>query len=419
MTVFDELESNVRYYCRCFPDLFTQAKGSVVRSESGRAYLDFFCGSGALNYGHNNEFIKQRLLQYIQSDGITHALDAHTSAKRLFLERFNETVLKPRGLDYKIQFCAPGGAAAISAAIKLAIKVTKRPRVLCFMGGYHGLTLDAISTLGDKSLRRWKLNSGIGVDFMPYPGRYTIDLDTIEYLECVLRDDASGIEKPAAILVESIQGEGGVIVATSEWMRRLAELCRVHEILLIYDEIQVGCHRTGPYFSWERADIVPDMVVLSKALSGYGLPMALLLIDPRHDQWEPGEDRGTFRGNQLAFTAASATLELIASTQQSIEVARRAELVEQHLGDRVLGLHDGIGLRGLGMIWGIDLTRLPGEQLGQRVARRCFESGLLVECAGPQSNVLKIMPPLNIDEESLSRGCDIILQSLEGELQAL
>jgi len=304
MTIFDERESEVRSYCRTWPAVFERAGGSWLYAENGRAYLDFFAGAGALNYGHNNPVLKGALIDYLAGDGIIHSLDMYTVAKREFLTAFDELILRPRRLDYKVQFPGPGGANAVEAALKLARKVTGRTEVISFTNAFHGMTLGALSITGSAFHR-----GGAGVPlahatpmpFDPSPG--SDGAPGSSWFERLLDDSSSGLDKPAAVIVETVQGEGGINVARAEWLRGLAGLCQRHDILLIVDDVQMGCGRTGPFFSFETAGITPDIVCLSKSIGGYGLPMALTLIRPDLDIWQPGEHNGTFRGRPARLLA--------------------------------------------------------------------------------------------------------------------
>ncbi|MGH8160590.1 MAG: diaminobutyrate--2-oxoglutarate transaminase, partial [Gammaproteobacteria bacterium] len=305
---FEKLESQVRSYCRSFPTVFTHAEGSRLTDEDGRRYLDFFAGAGVLNYGHNNPQLKKALLAYIEDGGIVHSLDMYTVAKRTFLERFDEIILKPRRLDYRVQFPGSTGTNAVESALKLARKVTGRESVIAFTDAFHGMTLGALAASGNAFKRA---GAGVPLDnvqTLPYDG-YPGCPDSLAYLEAVLDDRGSGVDKPAAIILETVQAEGGIHVAHPEWLKRLEKIARDRGILLIVDDIQVGCGRTGPFFSFEPTGIEPDMVTLSKSLSGYGLPLAVVLIRPELDQWEPGEHNGTFRGHNPAFVTAAAALE--------------------------------------------------------------------------------------------------------------
>ncbi|MGH3910247.1 MAG: diaminobutyrate--2-oxoglutarate transaminase, partial [Pseudonocardiaceae bacterium] len=309
MSIFETLESQVRSYCRGWPVVFDRATGSWMYDEEGKPYLDFFAGAGALNYGHNHPELKRALIEYLERDGVTHGLDMTTVAKRIFLERFQQVVLGPRGLDYKVQFPGPTGANSVESALKLARKVTGRESIINFTNAFHGMTLGALSVTGN-SMKR----GGAGIPLVhatPMPYDNYLDGQTPDFLwfERLLEDSGSGLNEPAAVIVETVQGEGGLNVARFEWLKALEQLCRRHDMLLIVDDVQMGCGRTGPFFSFEPAGITPDIVSLSKSISGYGLPMALTLIRPELDVWEPGEHNGTFRGNNAAFVTATRALE--------------------------------------------------------------------------------------------------------------
>lgn len=410
MKVFEKNESNVRSYCRVFPDIFNQAKESYIYTESGKRYIDFFAGAGALNYGHNPDFIKEKLIEYIQDDGVIHGLDLHTVAKREFINSFTTRILEPRGLDYKLQFCGPTGTNAVEAAMKLARKVTRRSGIFSFMGGFHGMTLGSLAATGNKFHRQGANLPLSDITFMPYPTGFMKSFDSIEYIETVLTDSNSGIEKPAAVILETIQGEGGVNVAPVEWLKRLRELCDRHEILMICDEIQVGCFRTGNYFSFERAGIVPDLVTVSKSIGGYGIPFSLVLMKRELDIWESGEHNGTFRGNQMAFVTAKAALEYSEAIDLQEQVIRKESICKEFLKE-VLTTYPSIELRGEGLIQGLDFTAL-GIDFSKKVADLCFEKGLLIEKAGREDIVLKIMPPLTIPDNVLIDGLNIIKESI-------
>lgn len=412
---FDRHESAVRSYCRSFPAVFTRAKGALLVTESGREYVDFFAGAGTLNYGHNPEYIKQRLLAYLAGDGLVHGLDFHTSAKRTFIDTFVQRVLTPRHLDYKLQFTGPTGANAVEAALKLARRISGRSGVFAFMGGYHGLSLGALAATGNRGKRAAAGASLHDVSFMPYPDTRMSAGDSLAYLERVLDDGHSGIDVPGAVIFETVQAEGGINVAPVEWLQALRRLCTKHGIVLVCDDIQVGCFRTGPFFSFERAGIVPDIVVLSKAIGGYGLPMSLLLLRPELDVWQPGEHTGTFRGNQLAFVAGTAALELAAAEDVEGQVQRKAARLETFLADRLAKLDPRITTRGTGMIWGLDLSAI-GDGTAERLSARCFELGLVIETAGRRDSVLKFLPPLTIEDDLLERGLAIVERALADTL---
>ena len=410
-TIFDTLESEVRTYSRSFPCIVDRALGVELIDVSGRRYLDFLAGAGSLNYGHNNPVFRRALIDYIERDGIALSLDLHTVAKQRFLETFQEIILKPRGLDYVVQFTGPTGTNAVEAAMKLARKVTGRENVIGFTNAFHGMTLGSLGVTGN-SMKRGGAGIGLaGSTSMPYDGYMGDDTDTIELLESMLGDDGSGLEDPAAIIVETIQAEGGINTASFEWLRRLQEVCRRHEALLIVDDIQVGCGRTGPFFSFEEAGIDPDIITLSKSLSGYGLPFAITLMKPERDVWEPGEHNGTFRGFTPAMATATATLnEYWTDDELTSEVARKALRVEDSL-EHLARSHADLDAarRGRGLIQG--LACRPG--VAEKVARVAFENGLLVETSGAASEVVKLLPPLTISDEALSDGLELLEDAID------
>ncbi|CBL45111.1 Diaminobutyrate--2-oxoglutarate transaminase [gamma proteobacterium HdN1] len=415
--IFERYESAVRSYCRSFPVVFSKAKGAKLITEEGKEYIDFFAGAGALNYGHNNDKIKAALIDYIAGDNVSHALDMYTVAKREFIQALQEKILQPRGLDYRLQFPAPTGTNAIEAALKLARKVKGRTGVFSFQGGFHGMTLGALAATGNKYNRGGAGQELGGVTFMPYPFGFMSTFDTIQYIETVLTDPNSGIGKPAAIVLETVQAEGGIVVAPVEWLQRLRKLCDDHDILMIVDDIQVGCGRTGTFFSFERAGIVPDIVTLSKSISGYGIPLSVVLLKPELDKWGPGEHNGTFRGNQMAFVGGKRALEIWEEENVAGQVKAKAELITDFLNQHIASLDTRIQLRGLGMIRGIDLSALNHRELPNLILERCFQNGLIIEDAGRFGQVIKMIPPLVIPEAELLQGLNILKEAMEHYLK--
>lgn len=405
---FEEYESQVRSYCRNFPTVFTTAKGSFLYDEDGKEYIDFFCGAGGLNYGHNNEYIKEKVLEYLQSDGVMHALDMYTAPKREFLEFYEEKILKPRGLNYKIQFPGPTGTNAVEAALKLARKVKGRNNVFAMMGGFHGMTLGSLALTTDASSRAGAGVPLYNVTHIPAPYMFP-ELDTIHYMETLLTDDHSGVEKPAAIVLETVQADGGINPFPVEWLQRVRTLCDKYDILMIVDDIQVGCARTGWFFSFERAGIVPDIVTQSKSIGGYGMPFALVLIKPELDIWSPGEHNGTFRGYQLSMVAAKAGLEVMLNEHVEDKVRGQEKIIAQYM-DEITALDSArVRTRGIGFIWGVDLYHCdPEGKASKQVLDLCFQNGLIVERVGRGNAVVKVMPDLLIDEATLRRGLDIL-----------
>ncbi|MGN0526538.1 MAG: diaminobutyrate--2-oxoglutarate transaminase [Acutalibacteraceae bacterium] len=416
-SVFEQYESEVRSYCRNFPAVFTKAKGSKIFAEDGKEYIDFFCGAGALNYGHNNEYIKKRVIDYLESDGIIHSLDMFTSAKRDFIEYFEEAVLKPRGFDYKIQFPGPTGTNAVEAALKLARKVKKRNNIFAFMGAFHGMTLGSLSMTTDRDSRE-----GAGVcltDVTHIPAPYMFpDFDVLNYMQTLLDDDHSGISKPAAVVIEPVQADGGIHVFSVEFLKGLREFCTRNDILLICDDIQVGSARTGTYFSFERAGIVPDIVTLSKSIGGYGMPFALVLLKPEIDVWKPGEHNGTFRGSQLSIVAAKAGIEVMLNENVEAEVRRKSEIIKEYLG-KIPEINNKFDVRGIGFMWGVDCNKVKPDVVSKAIVKECFDNGLIVERAGRNNDVVKLMPCLLADDETLKAGLEIFVKSVENVMKSL
>lgn len=408
MRIFEEMESEVRGYVRSFPAIFDVAKGSEIFDENDNRFIDFFAGAGTLNYGHNNPKITEALIEYLQHRGIVHGLDKATVAKRAFLQKLRDTILAPRNLQYKVQFTGPTGTNAVETALKLARMVKRRSNVIAFTNGYHGLTMGALAATGNYFYKDESYGSRINTAFMPYDGFLGEGVDTIEYLRRFLSDGSSGVDLPAAIIVETVQGEGGVNVASVEWLKGLQDVCNEFDILLIIDDIQVGNGRTGTFFSFERAGIYPDMVTLSKSIGG-GLPMALLLMRPELDQWQPGEHTGTFRGNNLAFVAATQALSYWDNDDLSHAIEYKSNLLREELEKLAADFPQfEPKVKGLGMIMGLEMT--PG--VASETSQEAFARGLIIETAGADDQVLKFLPSLLIEEELLQEGLKIIRESL-------
>jgi len=409
LDVFEELESGVRSYIRSWPSVFDRAYGAKLWDEDGREYLDFFSGAGGLNYGHNHDVMIGVLVRYLQSQGVLHSLDMATSAKRDFLERFHEIILEPRGMSYRIMFPGPTGTNAVEASLKLARKVTGRPDIVSFTNAFHGMTLGSLALSGNVVKRE---SAGIPLEHQrtaPFDGELGEDVDTIALLDAMLAEDGAAV---AGVIVETVQGEGGLHTASHEWLQRLAECCKRHDCLLIVDDIQAGCGRSGTFFSFEPAGIEPDIVCLSKSISGSGLPMALTLIRPELDIWGPGEHNGTFRGNNAAFVTATEALDFWRDDSLASGVRRKSASVRAEL-ESIASQHEAMRstVRGRGLLIGL---HTPIDGLATAVARAAFERGLLIETSGgAASDVIKLMPPLTIEDEELERGLAILRDSVD------
>jgi diaminobutyrate-2-oxoglutarate transaminase len=410
--IYERRESNVRSYCRSFPTEFATGTGAELKDAQGRVYLDFFAGAGALNYGHNHPRLKQAVVDYVMADGITHGLDLHTQAKTRFLETLERVVLAPRKLPYKVQFTGPTGANAVEAALKIARKAKGRSGVFSYMGGYHGHSLGGLAATAN---REHRAAAGVALHdttFLPFP---TLDstIDTHAYLRMILEDGHSGIEVPAAIILETVQAEGGITIAEVAWLQELRAICTEFDIVLIVDEIQTGCGRAGPFFSFERAGIVPDIVTVSKSIGGMGIPMSLVLIKPELDVWKPAEHTGTFRGNQLAFVAAAEALRVFEEDQFESRTAALENQVAQAMQTLIEPIDPRITTRGVGLIWGIDLAAIdPTGAFAKAVSRQCFHDLLIIERVGRNDTVLKMLPPLTITSAQLEDGMQRIANAI-------
>ena len=406
IALYERMESRVRSYSRAMPRQFARAEGAWMYDTQGGRYLDFLSGCSTLNYGHNHAVLKEALLGYISGDGIAHSLDLHTDAKSAFLDEFERTILKPRSLRYKAMFTGPTGTNAVEAALKLARKVTGREHIIAFTNGFHGMTLGALACTGNSGKR-----GGAGVPLAhvshePYDGYFGPEVNTADLLEQRLNDPSSGLDAPAAILLETVQGEGGLNVASPEWLRQIARIAKEHGALLIIDDIQAGCGRTGSFFSFEGLGIDPDVVTLAKSLSGMGLPFALTLIRPELDIWEPGEHNGTFRGNCHAFVTATAALQHFwRDAKFAGDVARRADLLERRLGEIAGRCHGSATVKGRGMMRGIDVG--SGE-VAAAIVGAAFARGIVIETSGPHDEVVKVLAPLTIEDTVFAKGLDLL-----------
>ncbi|WP_269915539.1 diaminobutyrate--2-oxoglutarate transaminase [Acinetobacter sp. HY1485] len=405
-------ESKVRSYALSFPDLFNKAKGSLLFSTSGKQYIDLFSGAGALNYGHNNEVLKESLLNYIQSDGITHSLDLMTFAKENFIKSFKEIILDKRGLKYKLQFTGPTGTNAVEAALKLARKIKKRSNIGFFSNSFHGVSLGALSVTSDPLKR-----AGAGIPLnntisLPYEGSLETAETEFNYLKHILSPE-SGIEKPAAIILETIQGEGGVNLVSKSWIEKIYKIIKDNDILLIVDDIQAGCGRSGNFFSFENFEIEPDIVILSKSLSAYGLPMSLVLLKDEYDIWQPAEHNGTFRGNNHAFITAERAISYYwADNTFEKNINKKNNIIVKKLKN--LEEIEDLKIKGRGMFYGISFRN---SALANICSKKLFENGILIETSGRYDEVLKILPALNIPDNLLEKALDEIVKVIKSELE--
>lgn len=409
--VFAAHESNVRCYGRSFPTVFTRALGATIWDEAGRNYIDFLVGSGALNYGHNNPNIVAPAVEYLTGGNILLSLDMYTAAKRNFIEVFVESILKPRGLSYKIQFPGPTGTNANEAALALARKYTGRSGVMAFTNAFHGMSLGSLAVSGLASTKQLGGVARHDVIRVPYDGYPNQAFDSPSYIDYVLGDPGSGIEKPAAVILETIQAEGGMNTASAAWLTEIQRICRKHGVVLIVDDIQAGAGRTGDFFSFEFAKIEPDIVCLSKSLSGSGSPFSIVLIRPDMDVWNPGEHSGTFRGNNLAFVTAGAMCKMWSDRQFTTSVERTAVKLQTYLDRLVAKFPKCIEQkRGRGLMAGL---KCRSRVVVDRVQNVAFENGLLIESSGPNRDVIKVLPPITITYDELDHAIAILDNALQ------
>jgi diaminobutyrate-2-oxoglutarate transaminase len=396
MTVFEEFESEVRSYCRHWPAVFTTALGSSITSQSGVVYLDFFSGAGALSYGHNHPLLVQVAVDHLNAGYLIHSLDAHTPQKQSLLEALRDHILKPRNLDMIVQFVGPTGATAVEAALRLSEKLTERLPVVAYEGGYHGMSAAAASVTESTPARFQCPHT-----FLPYVSRcQTADL---ERLEAALRTPIEG-QRPGALIIEPVQADGGARPFDPAYLAMVRTICTEHDVVVIADEVQVGNGRTGPFFSFEGSGLDPDIICVSKSLSGLGLPMAINLVRRELDVWTPGEFTGTFRGNNLAFATAKAALNHYWSDDiLEKRTSENARTVRHHLEQLRREAHTPFSIDGKGMIWGL---HFENGETARSVAAAAFTLGLIVETCGRDGRVLKLLPPLVIKEDELIDGLE-------------
>lgn len=411
--MFETHESNVRGYSRAFPFVIKKAKGSRLYGTKGEDYIDFFAGASGLNYGHNHPAMQQALIDYIQADGVVHGLDMATTAKAAFISALYDYILTPRGLDhFKVQFTGPTGTNAVEATLKLVRKNTGRSEIISFENGFHGVTLGSLATTYNPHFRGAAGVPLEHVNFISYDDLSRPIDATVAELERQFQQSIAAHGQPAGVIVECLQGEGGVRVARPEWLQKLRQLTKDNDILLITDEIQAGCGRSGGFFAFEESGIVPDVITLSKSISGIGLPLALVLLDERLDTWKPGEHNGTFRGDNPAFVTGTIALETFwqddvfqqeVARKGAIEVAALRQIAEAHpeLITQV---------RGRGMFYGL-LVGDPAK--AGEITKVCFENGLIIERAGMDDEVVKLLPSLTISDDDLKAGLDIIAKAVD------
>lgn len=420
-------ESNARSYPRRIPLSLRRASGVYVEDTEGRVFIDCLAAAGTLVLGHNHPVVIEALAGALASELPLQTLDLTTPVKDEFVEQLFSMLPQSFAPQAKIQFCGPAGTDAIEAALKLVKTATGRSTVFAFHGGYHGMSQGALALMGNLGPKRALGGSLGGVQFLPYPYDYRCPFGLggsaghaagLRFIENLLEDPESGVLPPAAIVLEAVQGEGGVIPAPAAWLRGLRETCTRHRVPLVIDEVQTGFGRTGRCFAFEHAGITPDVLVLSKALGG-GLPLAAVVYHEALDTWLPGAHAGTFRGNQLAMAAGAAALRFV--QEQRLDERARA------LGERIKARLSELGrklscvgeVRGLGLMIGIEIVDAAGtpnaqghpppcRELAAAIQLGCLRRGLILEVGGRSSGTLRLLPPLVISEPELDSVARII-----------
>lgn len=408
MSIFEQYESEIRAYCRAVPTVFTSSSNAKMTDENGNGYIDFFAGAGVLNFGHNNPKMKEALVEFIQRDGIAHSLDMFTDVKREFIETFVDVVLKPRGMqERKLQFTGPTGTNAVEAALKLARKVTGRTEIVAFNRGFHGMTLGALACTANNAFR-----SSSGVPLTNVIRDTFNDMHALKNLRQKMEDLGSGMLPPAAFLVEPVQAEGGVRVASKEWLQGVQKLARDTGALFILDDIQAGCGRCGSYFSFDDLDVDPDIIVLAKGLGGFGTPIGMLVNKPELDKaWGPGQHTGTFRGQGFSFVAGKIGLEYFKEETFNQETLRKGDVIRAAL-DSLHAKYPHTEVRQKGMMLAIEFENAA---LVKQITTRCFENGLIVGACST-GEIIKLIPPLTIEEDVLTEGLKRFTDSVNAVL---
>ena len=406
MTIFEQRESSIRAYSRVYPVVFKTASNARQTDESGKEYIDFFAGAGVLNFGHNNSKMKNAIIEYLNNDGVLHSLDMETQAKAAFIQKFTDVILVPRDMPHKLQFTGPTGTNAVEAAMKLARRCTGRQNIIAFEQGFHGMTLGSLAATANEYFRN---AAGVPLEHithLPFAEASSSSDDAITALREVFLDH--NMEPPAAFLIETIQAEGGVNVADKKWIEAIADIAKELGALLIVDDIQVGCGRTGSYFSFDDLNIKPDIICLAKGIGGIGTPMAMNLVRPELDnQWSPGEHTGTFRGQNLSFIAGATALDYFKDDAFMNTVSEKTAFMEKQL-QPLLNSDPSLQLRGKGMIMGLDVG--DGERAAA-IVQKCFAEGLIVASCGMGGKVIKLIPPLTIPQTDLAEGLNILINA--------
>ncbi len=415
-------ESNARSYPRKLPLALVEAKGLQVKDADGKVYIDCLAGAGTLALGHNHPVVIEAIEQTLRAELPLHTLDLTTPVKERFVDELFSHLPEELARKGRIQFCGPTGADGVEAAMKLAKTATGRSGMFSFQGGYHGMTAGALSLMGNLQPKRHVGTLVPNVQFLPYPYSYRCPFGLggsmgaevgTRYIHNLLDDPESGVLPPAGVILELVQGEGGVIPAPDEWTRALRQMTSERGIPLIADEVQTGLGRTGRMFAFEHAGIVPDIVVISKAVGG-SLPLSVVVYREELDQWEPGAHAGTFRGNQLAMAAGTATMRFIREQGLAQHAERMGLRLMRHLEQTRTSCRSIGEVRGRGLMVGAEIVNaayapdplgsFPAHaQLAREVQKQCFDRGLILELGGRHGSVVRFLPPLIVEEAQIDR----------------
>ncbi|RCK27803.1 2,4-diaminobutyrate 4-aminotransferase [Thalassospira lucentensis MCCC 1A00383 = DSM 14000] len=423
-------ESGARTYPRRFPLAIRHAKGLTVTDMDGREYIDCLAGAGTLALGHNHNVVTDAIREMIDANVPLHTLDITTATKEAFIDELLVCLPANFSRDARVHFCGPTGADGVEAAIKLAKIATGRSNILSFQGGYHGSTHATMSLSGNLHQKGALEGLVPNVHFMPYPYDYRCPFGLggkagekagINFIRSVLSDPESGVTKPAAIILEAVQGEGGAIPAPDDWLKELRQLTLEHDVLLIIDEVQTGFGRTGKLFAFEHSGITPDIVVMSKAVGG-GLPLSVIAYHRKYDKWQPGAHIGTFRGNQLAMAAGRNTLRFIRENDLAGHAARIGQQLEPALRNLQTAFPQIGDVRGRGLMLGVEMIKdrtsdtqgypKADPALARSVQKSCFDRGLILEVGGRHSAVLRFLPPLIISNAEMYKVIDIFSDAI-------
>jgi len=408
MNTFEKHESEIRAYCRAVPTVFKSSKNAKLVDENGKEFIDFFAGAGVLNFGHNNPKMQDALIAFIKRDGLAHSLDMFTDVKRDFINKFVKTILEPRGMgDRKLQFTGPTGTNAVEAALKLARKVTGRTEIVAFNRGFHGMTLGALACTANNAFRS---SSGVPLNNV-IRGTFN-DMDALNEMKRQMTLNGEGLQPPAAFIVEPVQAEGGVRIASKEWLHAVEKMANEMGAVFILDDIQGASGRHGSYFSFDDYDVDPDIIVLAKGLGGFGTPIGMLVNKPELDKaWGPGQHTGTFRGQGFSFVAGCVALEYFENEDFNKETIRKGKVIRKTL-DALHVKYPNTKIRQKGMMLAIEFENAV---IAKQITVKTYENGLVIGACST-GEIIKFIPPLTIEDDTLAEGLNRFVAAVDAVL---